>query len=146
MEDFLNRLPLEIASYIMQYTYNPQNKELLNDIVNFTVSKLQIYKLYLDYFTHILQREEYIDWINNDIILYTNNLRHTGILYGGGYTDLFYHKLFRNPFLKTRENVDKYVINLSNGTIIKEINIYLGLFTIKERNDFIVWVMGRDQV
>ena len=144
MENFLNRLPIEIVSYITQYTYNPQNKDLLNDIVNFTVSKVEIYKLYLDYFTELNEAEEYINWISNDIVLYTNNFRHTGVLYGGGYTDLFYDRLFRNSFLKTKENVDDYIIKLTNSGAIKEINIYLGLLTIKEREDFIIWIKSKN--
>ena len=139
MEKFLNRFPAEIASYIIKYTYNPQNKNLLNDIVNFTDSKLELYKLYLFYWTKHNEPEEYIGWLSNDILLYTNNFRHTGVLYGGGYTDIFYDRLFRNPFLKTKESVDKYVINLGHSNIIKEINIYLGLLTIKERNGFMSW-------
>lgn len=144
MEIFFNRLPIEIVSYITQYTYNPQNKDLLNDIVNFTVSKVEIYKLYLDYFTELNEAEEYINWISNDIVLYTNNFRHTGVLYGGGYTDLFYDRLFRNSFLKTKENVDDYIIKLTNSGAIKEINIYLGLLTIKEREDFIIWIKSKN--
>jgi hypothetical protein len=144
MEDILNRFPIEIASYITQYTYNLQNKDLLNDIVNFSVSKLEIYKLYLDYFTQLNEAEEYINWISNDIVLYTNNFRHTGVLYGGGYTDRFYDRLFRNPFLKTKENVDDYIIKLTNSGTIKEINIYLGLLTIKEREDFILWIKSKN--
>lgn len=144
MENFFNRLPIEIVSYITQYTYNPQNKDLLNDIVNFTVSKVEIYKLYLDYFTELNEAEEYINWISNDIVLYTNNFRHTGVLYGGGYTDLFYDRLFRNSFLKTKENVDDYIIKLTNSGAIKEINIYLGLLTIKEREDFIIWIKSKN--
>jgi hypothetical protein len=139
MDDVLKRFPTEIASYIIQYTYNPQNKNLLNDIVNFTVSKLELYKLYLNYFTKLNQEEEYIDWLSNDIVLYTNNFRNTGVLYGGGYTNIFYNRLFRLFFLKTKENVDNYIIKLTKSGSIKEINIYLGLLTIKERTEFIAW-------
>jgi len=139
MEEILNKFPIEIASHIIQFTYNPQNKDLLNDIVNFTELKVELYKLYLDYWTQYNESDEYINWLSNDILLYTNNFRHTGVLYGGGYTDMFYDRLFRNSFLKTKENVDKYVINLDNANVNKKIHIYLGLLTIKEREDFIVW-------
>lgn len=139
MNKLINILPHEIISYIIKYTHNPQNKNLLNDIVNFTNSKLQLYNLYLYYWTENNQPDEYISWLSNDIILYANNFRHTGVLYGGGYTDMFYDRLFRNPFLKTRKNVDKYITNLNNGNVIKEINIFLGLLTIKERSEFIEW-------
>lgn len=139
MDEILNKFPIEIASYITQYTYNPQNKDLLNDIVNFTELKVELYKLYLDYWTQYNEPDEHINWLSNDIVLYTNNFRHTGVLYGGGYTDMFYDRLFRNSFLKTKENVDKYVINLHHADVNKQIHIYLGLLTTKEREDFIVW-------
>ena len=109
MNAFFKRCPFEITSYIMQYTYIPQNKILLNDIVNFTEKKQELYKLFLDYWILHNEPEEYINWLSNDITLYTNNFRHTGELYGGGYTDIFYDRFFRNPFLKSKENVKKYI-------------------------------------
>jgi hypothetical protein len=139
MNAFFKRCPFEITSYIMQYTYMPQNKNLLNDIVNFTEKKQELYKLFLDYWILDNEPEEYINWLSNDITLYTNNFRHTGELYGGGYTDIFYDRFFRNPFLKSKENVKKYIGKLSGSNVKKEINIYLGLLTPTERQEFINW-------
>ena len=45
MNMFFKRCPIEITYYIMQYTYMPQNKILLNDIVNFTEKKQELYKI-----------------------------------------------------------------------------------------------------
>ena len=143
MEEVMSYFPIEIASQIMQYTYHVQDKTLLNDIVNFTKSKARLYFLYFTYFT-MEEVDTYESWLSNDIVLYTNNFRHTGVLYGGGYVDKFYTRLSRNPFLNTREKIDRYVVNLGiNGVhgITKEINIYLGLLTSEEREEFIEWVI-----
>ena len=140
----MDYFPREIASQIMQYTYQVQDKTLLNDIVNFTKSKARLYFLYLTYFTMREESDEYESWLSNDIVLYMNNFRHTGVLYGGGYVDKFYTRLSRNPFLNTREKIDRYVVNLGiNGVdgITKEIRIYLGLLTSEEREEFIEWVI-----
>jgi hypothetical protein len=157
MEELMDYFPREIALQIMQYTYQVQDKTLLGDIVNFTKSKARLYFLYLTYFTmrelyflyltYFTMREEsdeYESWLSNDIVLYMNNFRHTGVLYGGGYVDKFYTRLSRNPFLNTREKIDRYVVNLGiNGVdgITKEIRIYLGLLTSEEREEFIEWVI-----
>jgi len=144
MEELMDYFPREIASQIMQYTYQVQDKTLLNDIVNFTKSKARLYFLYLTYFTMREESDEYESWLSNDIVLYMNNFRHTGVLYGGGYVDKFYTRLSRNPFLNTREKIDRYVVNLGiNGVdgITKEISIYLGLLTSEEREEFIEWVI-----
>jgi len=142
MEYLLSFVPIEIASHIIQYTYRPQNKQLLSDIINFTESKTKLLELYLlncakmnDYET-----TQYANWLANDIVFYMNTFRHTGVLYGGGYVDNFYSRLSRNPFLNSKSKIDKYVIHLSkNGNVMKEVNIYLGLLTIQERSEFIQW-------
>lgn len=144
MEILLKRFPIEISYYIMRYTYMPQNKNLLHDIVNFTEKKQELYERYLLYYNQDYERQEYINWLSNDIVLYTNNFRNTGIEYGGGYIDIFYKRLGRNPFLKSKEMIDKYVINLfKKGGVKKEINVYLGLLTAKERDEFIQWHISK---
>ena len=145
MEDILRFLPREIVSQIMQYTYQVQDKSLLSDIVNYTQSKSRLVFLYLTYFTIREQVDEYESWLSNDIAYYMNEFRHTGILYGGGSVEKFYTRLSRNPFLNSREKIDKFITKLgSNGIhgITKEINLYLGLLKSEERQDFIEWVIN----
>lgn len=136
MEYLYSFFPTEISSHIIQYTYSFQNKQLLSDIINFTESKTKILELYCAKNND----SEYVNWLANDITLYTNTFHHTGVLYGGGYVDKFYSRLSRNPFLNSKEKIDKYVIRLScKDNVMKEINIYLGLLTIDERYEFIQW-------
>jgi len=136
--------PTEIASHIIQYTYRPQDRGLLGDIVNYTDSKTRLIFLYFTYFTIRQQVDEYESWLSNDIGYYMNDFRHTSVLYGGGYVDKFYTRLSRNPLLNTREKIDKYIVKLcGNGVngITKEINVFLGLLTIEERQTLIEWVI-----
>lgn len=141
MEEILSYFPREIALQILEYTYQVQDKILLEDIVNFTKSKERVRFLYFTYFTIREQIDEYESWLSNDIVLYMNAFHHTGVLYGGGYVDKFYARLSRNPFLNTREKIDKYVVNLGIDGITKEINLYLALMTSEEREEFIEWVI-----
>ena len=141
MEEVMSYFPIEIVSKIMQYTYNVQDKTLLGDIINFIKSKERIRFLYFTYFTIREQIDEYESWISNDIVLYMNAFRHTGVLYGGGYVDKFYARLSRNPFLTSREKIGRYIGKLSSNGLTKEINTYLGLMTSEEREEFIEWVI-----
>ena len=141
MEEVLSYFPREITLQILEYTYQVQNKTLLSDIVNYTKIKSRLIFLYFTYFTIQKNVDEYEAWLSNDMILYMNDYRHTGVLYGGGYVDKFYTRLSRNPFVNSREKIDRYVINLGNNGITKEINIYLGLMTCEEREEFVVWVI-----
>ena len=45
MNKFINRLPLDIVLQIIPYTYNLQNKNLLEDIVNYTQTKKVLFEL-----------------------------------------------------------------------------------------------------
>lgn len=144
MEELMRFVPKEVAFHILQYTYRFQDKPLLNDIVNYTKSRARLEFIYITYFTMRDQLNDYKCWLSNDIGYYMNNFFHTDAFYGGGYLEKFYTRFSRNPFLNTRQKIHKYIAKIgSNGIfgINKEINIYLGLLTIEERQDLINWVI-----
>ena len=137
MKDFIQRLPIDIILYIIPYTYNLQNKNLLNDIRNYTETRSLLLKIYYEYWiidAESQDSEEDTNWLINDIMLYTNNDKAT--MYG--YVDNFYNIFKRNVSLHTNNNIDKYIINLYKKTAKTQINIVLGLLTMNERNDVIV--------
>ena len=137
MKDFIQRLPIDIILYIIPYTYNLQNKNLLNDIRNYTETRSLLLKTYYEYWiidAESQDSEEDTNWLINDIMLYTNNDKAT--MYG--YVDNFYNIFKRNVSLHTNNNIDKYIINLYKKTAKTQINIVLGLLTMNERNDVIV--------
>ena len=137
MKDFIQRLPIDIILYIIPYTYNLQNKNLLNDIRNYTETRSLLMKLYYEYWiidAESQDPEEDTNWLINDIMLYANNDKAT--MYG--YVDNFYNIFKRNVYLQTNDIIDKYIINLYKKTAKTQINIMLGLLTINERNDVII--------
>ena len=136
MKEFINKLPLDIVLLIIPYTYKIQDKSLLNDIVNYAESKKILIDLY--YKCWIIERqmpdpEEHKNWLINDIFGYANNDNATMF----GYIDKFYNIFLRNIFLKSNEHIEKYVYNLEDKDVSTQINIFLGLLTIKERKDII---------
>jgi hypothetical protein len=142
MNDLINKLPLDIVNYIIPYTYNLQPKNLLLDIVNLNITKAKLMKLYYNFWIIEMQsidQEEDKGWLINDLFAYSNNDKAT--MYG--YVDNFYQIFKRNIFLQSKDNIDNYILNLEKKKLITQINIFLGLFTIKERKDFFIFIAPR---
>jgi hypothetical protein len=135
MKDFIDRLPLDIVLQIIPYTYNLQDKNLLNDIINYKETRSLLLELYYKYWIIDIQTENEQDkyWLINDIIGYANNDKAT--MYG--YVDKFYNIFKRNIYLQTNESIDKYINILEKKNVKTRINIFLGLLTTNERNDII---------
>lgn len=128
----MNKLPIDIVFKIISYTYNFQNKPLLNDIEDYTKSKTLLLELYHQFW--VFEMSEDKNWLINDIFAYANNYNAT--MYG--YIDKFYNIFKRNKYLQTKDQIDKYVNKLEKKEAITQINIFLGLLTIQERNDIII--------
>ena len=122
----LSRLPREIINLIIFYSYSCQPKCLIEDIENINIVKNDLLVMYRHYWEH-----EYTDWLINDIISYANGYNAT--MYG--YIDKFYNIFLRNVRLKNILQVDHYIMSLKIKETISQINIFLGLMTIKERNE-----------
>jgi len=137
MDDFIKRLPTDIILQIIPYTYNLQNKNLLNDIINYKESKSLLLDLYHNYWIIYAQSqdpEEDKNWLINDIFAYANNYNATMF----GYVDKFYSIFKRNNSLQTVDSIDKYIKNLEEKKVKTQINIFLGLLNINERNDLVI--------
>jgi hypothetical protein len=135
MIHFINKLPIDIVFKIISYTYNFQKKTLLNDIEDYTKSKTLLLELYYQFW--VFEMREYGEeknWLINDIFAYANNYNAT--MYG--YIDKFYNIFKRNKYLQTKDQIDKYVNKLEKEQAITQINIFIGLLTIQERNDIII--------
>ena len=136
MKNFIQRLPTDIILRIIPYTYNIQNKDLLKDIIHYKESRTLLLELYHNYWiveAQMQDQEEDINWLINDIIAYANNDNATMF----GYVDNYYTIFKRNIFLKTIETIDKYRNKLEGKKVKTQINIFLGLLTIYERNDLV---------
>jgi F0F1-type ATP synthase delta subunit len=130
------RLLESIFMNIISYTYQVQDKKLIEDIKHNYESKKHIYEIYRNIWIVEMNEVEPEDkeWLINDLYRYANDDIATML----GYIVKFYNIFFRNKYLKTVKDINKYIINLEEEkNIIKEINIFWGLFTIEERNEFI---------
>jgi len=137
MQNIIKRLPNDIILQIIPYTYQFQNKNLLNDIINYKEIKSELLDLYYRIWIIDIQSqdsEEDKKWLINNIISYANNYNATM----HGYIDKFYSIFKRNRFLKINEDVDNYINNLNNKQLSSQINIVLGLLTIQERNELLI--------
>ena len=138
--NFIYKLPSDILSRIIPYAYNTQNRELLQDIVNYTKTKTQLSELYFNFWIIKIQDIEPEDknWLINDIFSYANN-NYPSML---GFVDNFYNILKRNKQLQTNQHVDMYVTNLEKKNSTTQINILLGLLHPNERNKFLHFVVN----
>jgi hypothetical protein len=124
----LSRLPREIINLILFYSYSCQPKYLMEDIKNVNMVKNNLLVMYKQYWEY-----EDNDWLINDLISYANGYNAT--MYG--YIDNFYNIFLRHICLENVLQVDKYITSLKNLKVITQINIFLGLLTVNERNDFL---------
>lgn len=139
LNDFINRLPNDIIMYnIIPYTYNLQNKNLLNDIINYKETQTILFEyyhnvwiIYMEYPTETLE-DKY--WLINDLFLFMNDNKASMV----GYVEKFYNIFKRNMYLQTNEDVDRYVNKLEQKQVISQINICLSLLNITERQEFML--------
>lgn len=125
----LNKLPKELLFKILSYTYEIQDKSMLEDIRNFHKSRQIIDAIYVEKWGRSIN-EHHMDWIINDIFIFMNNNIPTMFGYCAKCKDIIH----RNPFVK---NAEKYILYTEIKYVDSQINIFLGLLTSKERNEFI---------
>ena len=125
----ITRLPKELRSHILSYTYHTQSPFLLRDIENYKETKDNLLVVYHDYWN---SEDRY--WLMNDIFAYANHYKAT--MYG--YVDHFYSIFMRNTHLQTMDAIHRYVDKLGEKDVKTQINIVLGLFTVHERTDLVI--------
>jgi hypothetical protein len=140
--DFFKRLPIEIIARIISYSYKVQDKILLNDIKNFVESRKTLFTLYYKYWIEYeigyAEDSDDICWLINDLSAYSNDYKAT--MYG--YIDKHYNIFKRYLYLKTNSDVDKFNRILNRKSVRTQINVFLALFTEKERNDVILYILN----
>jgi len=124
----LARMPKEIINLILFYSHSYQPKYLLEDIKNVNIVKGDLFIMYRHYWEY-----EDMDWLINDIFSYANEYNAT--MYG--YVDKFYKIFLRHACLENILEVEKYIRSLERKEVISQINIFLGLMTVEERNELL---------
>jgi hypothetical protein len=125
---FTTKLPYEMVITIFGYSYTPQKKELMHDIIHFVNIKNQLLTCYASTISTILHNQ-YKYFLLSDILFNINN--HIDI--GYNFTDSFYNVFFRLNSLKTKTHVHSYIKHLVNRPIDSQINILLALMKQDDR-------------
>lgn len=135
MRELISKLPMDIIHHIIPYTYNFQNKDLLDDIKSYSESKTILSNYYYNYWIIFIQSQEPQDkyWLVNDLFAYANSYNPS--MYG--YVESFYNIFKRNTFLQSDEDIDRYILNLEKKDVTSQINVFLGMLTPEQRNDII---------
>ena len=129
--NFINRLPKDIISRILPYTYHTQTKKLLNDVVQYKEAQVQLLDLYHTYWSQYdISLDECKHWLINDMFAYANHDKPT--MYG--YVHHFYTLFNRNP-THSIENLENYLKQFSKKEVNTQINLLLGMFNLYERRD-----------
>ena len=139
----IKKLPIDIIrENIIPYTYNPQSKELINDIHSFDKTKKVLQELYYlrwkDTFEY--EKEADLNWLENDINRFFNEDQAT--MYG--YKNNCLKKYQRLYILEQKqlETTIKYISKRRKPQ--QSINIQLGLLFPEERNRFIDFALSLD--
>jgi hypothetical protein len=126
-----SRLPYDIIYIIIPYTYQLQNKTLLEDIRHYYKSKNDLLEFYLLI---------YLSFTPSSM---NNNQYEKYLLVTDLFMDILFNiRSYKSDFLtrvllvNTPQQVDRYIFHLKNKNINSQINILWGLFTPEERTKF----------
>lgn len=140
---YYNELNDDLKNLVLTKVRNPQNKELLDDIIDYKKQKDAIYRKYLENgFEYTENYEDDLNihaWIENDLSGYYNN----DIEYINNIEDTNINKLSRQYCYRIKkekkgETNTIYNFHLNMNIDCKsKINRYIANLTIEERKDFI---------
>ena len=142
--DILSRLPLDIIrEEIIPFTYNPQPKEICDDIKSFFNIRKHLCSLYYDRWKDTFEYEENADynWLENDILRFYNN---DIALMNGIHID--YINRYKRLFMlndKGREDINHLITLYLRYNSKQMVNLLLGILTCKERIDLVDFVENR---
>lgn len=130
-KEYYTKLPEDIQRKILTYYWTPQPKVLLDDIKNYHESLYLIKQIYKNYINGGVNNE---DWLINDIHRWLNNDNPTM----HGYIEKFKQTIQRYPYYHLiAKDIVSYIEIIGKTSVQKEIQIFWGLFTPKERCLFI---------
>ena len=111
----LKTLPIELVNKIIQYTYSPQSPLLMYDIRHYVDTRPKF---------RIQSGHEFLFYL----IYFINNYAPMS------YVNIIYTLFQRQYNIKTREQVNNYIVILFNRLTLKsQINIIWGIMTPEER-------------
>ena len=138
---YYDELDTDLQNLILSKIRNPQNKNLLEDIIDYKKSKNNIFNEYFNKgFDYDVNSEFYIYFqIENDLLRYFNNDR--GTMYCITETNI--EKLERilsikkKMEIKSKALVATQIMNNNRINVNMRINMLIGCLKINERKDFL---------
>jgi len=133
MCDIIRKLPDDLINRIIPYTYSLQSKELTEDIISYYKGKKLVTSIYYEMWFDSYEENSDKNWLINDLFAFANDYNPTMF----GFKESFYNIFSRNNMLKKDESkINNYIFRLEDYDINKQINIFWGVFTPEEREDF----------
>lgn len=135
-------LPIEIIHIILVYLRNPQDPQLLEDISSFSRTMTHITKIHYDKWITKLKYNPGIDimWLENNVLLYANDQVPTRFEIQPKFKEIIsrFSRFINKNKDKNKDNKNFQNYVYSNKISLKtRVNILWGLFTVKERDDFV---------
>ena len=140
----MDRIPIEIIrEHILPFTYNPQPKEICDDIKSFFNIRKHLCNIYYDRWKDTFEYEKNADfnWLENDILRFYNN---DIALMNGVHID--YINRYKRLFMlhdKDREDINHLIRLYLRYDSKQMVNRLLGILTSKERIDLVDFVENR---
>jgi len=134
--DLWLKLPDDMKQYILGYTYEPQPKLLLGDIIHFQFS----YHLMLVWYQNSYQNINYNnEKINNQIFVYDlfEYFNHNIPVRTANYTEKMNQIWKRFPRIKQEKQFEAMFETFVDKDVESQLRIFWGILTPSERNDFI---------
>lgn len=140
----MDRIPIEIIrEHILPFTYNPQPKEICDDIKSFFNIRKHLCNVYYHRWKDTFEYEENADynWLENDILRFYNN--DIALMYG---VHIDYINRYRRLFMlnhKSKEDINDFITLYLRYSSKQMVNLLLGILTCKERIDLVDFVENR---
>ena len=136
-EELMAKLPDELKHHVLSYTYNPQPKILLADIIHFQFSYHLMQVWYKNSYQTI--SNYHATQINNQIFVYDlfEYFSHSIPLGVQNYTEKMSQIWKRFPRIKEEKQFSTMFETFVDKNVESQLRIFWGILTPVERNDFI---------
>lgn len=139
---YFEELDNDLKNYVLSKVRNPQNKNLLDDIVNYNKTKKIIYDIYeskgLEYTDNLTDDFNIHAWVENDLMsFYNDNIPLNDNITENNLKKIEKIKAFQVKIEKNKSTALYNIMFNMNLNPINRINNLIGCLTINERNKFI---------
>jgi hypothetical protein len=139
---YFEELDDDLKNYVLSKVRNPQNKNLLDDIINYNKTKKIIYNIYenkgLEYTDDLTDDFNIHAWVENDLMgFYNDNIPLIENITENNLKKIEKIKAFQLKIEKDKSTALYNIMFNMNLNPINRINNLIGCLTISERDKFI---------